>query len=227
MLQPRHLAALLLGATATWAQAATAVIDFGSQGRPLLCAETLEGTGALRNCDNYDEIHQSYGDIAGVLDVSYSAPRLGTGQSLTWWSTSYNTLYGVAWAEGSDTDSLARIDLQSLNGQAITLSSFDLGAYSETTRATTVRVSELGGRVLYNFTGNVGDGRNGPTSFTFVGLSSTTGLRIEWRDSAYNVGIDNIRLQVSAVPEPASAALLALGGLALGLRAARRRGNAA
>jgi len=74
--------------------------------------------------------------------------------------------------------------------------------------------------VLYSYTGAVGSSTTA-TSFS-LGLTSAAGLRIEWRNSAYNVGIDNIVFQATPVPEPATAAL-ALGD-ALAMVFLKKRG---
>jgi hypothetical protein len=202
------------------AQALT--IDFGQSGSPSICTATSDGLGALIGCGNGTAISQSYGDVPGISDITYSSPRIATPQSLLWWATAYNNLYGVAWSNGSDADSRARIEIKALQpGQAVTLSSFDLGGYAFATRSTKVNIYAIGGSTpLFSFTGDVGNGSVSATSFS-PNITVAGGLWIEWADSAFNVGIDNIQYSVSAVPEPASV-LLMLAGVA-GLLAARRR----
>jgi hypothetical protein len=204
--------------------AQAAVLDFSNgPDAPLICSDTGDGLGALTVCSNYAYLSQSYGDVPGVADISYSAPRL-TGLSLRWWAADYNTLYGVAWADGGDGDSRARIEIAAMHpGDTVTLSRFDLGAYPASTLATTVNIYAIGGGApLYSFSGNVGNGVISATPFA-VNVSAVGGLWIEWQDSAFNVGIDNIEYSVGAVPEPAAGALMAAGLLGLAGRAARRR----
>lgn len=191
-----------------------------------ICSADASGGGAAIACSNYAYLQQSYGDVAGVLDVVYDAPRYMDGRSLRWWDGDYNTLAGVAWADGGDGNSQARIDLKSLNGEAVTLTHFDLGAYANTTRGTTLMISDLSGNVLYNFSGAVGDAMtNMPTSFN-GSWTGATGIRIEWMDSAFNVGIDNITYQMGGmapVPEPETYAMFAAGLAVLGALARRRK----
>ncbi|OYU98102.1 MAG: PEP-CTERM sorting domain-containing protein [Burkholderiales bacterium PBB5] len=203
------------------AQAIT--LDFGQQSpAPTICTAVASGLGPLVSCGDGSYLSQTYGDLAGVVDVTYSAPRL-SGESLHWWSTDYNTLYGVAWAGGGDANSLGRIELKPVvSGEVVTLQSFDLGAWPNSARGSTVTVYAIGGgTALFSWSGTVGQSGNLPTHFT-PGVSSATGLWIEWRDSAYNVGIDNIHYTVGAVPEPAAWLSLAAGLVGLAGWARRR-----
>jgi hypothetical protein len=216
-----HFALLPLLAAMPLAQALT--LDFGNDPDPAVCSTTDDGLGAPTVCGNWAFLSQSYGDVAGVVDVTYSAPRQ-PGRSLEWWSTAYNNLWGVAFAPGSDADSQARIELLPTQpGDGVTLTGFDLGAYPNNTLNTTVNIFAVGGGpALFSYSGPVGNGAVSATHFA-VNVSSATGLWIEWQDSAYNVGIDNIEYTVAAIPEPASYALFAFGLAAVcALRRARR-----
>jgi PEP-CTERM motif len=217
-----HIFAASLLAAASGAQALT--IDFGSSGKPRFCSAMTDGTGPTVNCGNGGYISQSFGDVAGVADVTYSLPRLTSPTSLRWWDTGFNTLYGVAWADGSDANSQARIEIKALApGQAVTLTSFDLGAYFNASRATTVNVYAIGSTTaLFSFSGLVGTS-NGPATTFNPNITVAGGLWLEFKDSAYNVAIDNINYSVTAapVPEPASVVMM-LAGVG-GLLVARRR----
>ena len=108
-----HFIAMALLSAAPWAQALS--VDFGEgPANPALCTANADGTGAAVVCNNFSYISQDHGDVAGVVDLSYAAPRLNTGESLRWWAADYNNLFGVAWANGSDGDSLARIEIVAL-----------------------------------------------------------------------------------------------------------------
>lgn len=214
------LAAGLFGAGT--AQAVT--LDFGNgPDMPVICSDNTLGTGALVGCTNGGYLNQSYGDVAGALDVSFGQVLQPAGTSLRWWSAGYNDLWGVPWADGTDTQSQARIELRALNGHAVTLSQFDFGAYPSVPRNANITVYDLGtNQSLFHYEGNIGNGSAHQT-FGNLNLSSAAGLRIEWRDSAYNVGIDNVVFEVSAVPEPSGWALLLAGLGFVGLAAKHRR----
>ena len=213
----------------TFSGAHAVTLDFGNgPGAPTICADNDQGSGAMVGCANYGRINQNYGDVAGVVDVTYfSQPQLHSDVALRWWSTDYNDLYGVLWADGGDNPtSHARIELKALGGNTLHLTRFDLGAFANTTRGTIADVYEIGSNVsLFHFTGNVGSGTTAHNTFV-TNLSSSVGFWIEYKDTAYNVGIDNIMFDANlqAIPEPSTYALL-LGGLAaVGSLVRRRRG---
>lgn len=139
-----------------------------------------------------------------------------------WWNTGYNDLYSVVFANGGDASSHAVITLTPLAGQRVTLTGFDVGAYYYTTLGTHIRVYEVGNpTALYSYDGPVGSGST--THWSFAGsISSSAGLQVDWYDSAWNVGVDNLAFSIAAVPEPSTSALM-LAGLALAGAAARRR----
>lgn len=185
------------------------------------CSAQIDGYGALQACANGLHINQAVGDAAGI-DVQYTDVNQSAPTSLLWWDGGYNELPSALWASGGDASSHARITLLALPGSSITLGGFDLGAWPNTSRGSNLHVYEVGGGPdLYNGAVTIGQlPSNLSTHFGF-GATSNKGWVIEWWDSAYNVGLNNLSYEVSAVPEPQSWLLL-LGGLGL-LASLRRR----
>lgn len=197
------------------------VIDFGSSGRPIACADNLAGLDTILECFAGIAVNQSYGDVTNVVNVTYTDLNDPT-RSLVWWDTNYNNLYGVAYSSGTNADSAARIDLVPASGLQVNLASFRLGAYNKTTRDTNVLVLAIGNPTpLYGYSGGVGNGSVDSTLFD-LDVSSASGITIAWSDSARDVGIDQISFTVTPVPEPGPAALAATAAGALGALARRR-----
>ena len=98
-------------------------------------AYTLTFDGGSRTCGvvcvNNSTILQTYGDVAGVVDVQYSRdttlfPVGAAGSEMFWWGPDYNNLFGVAFGDGSPF--AAQIYIAPLNGHQVTLHGLDVGA---------------------------------------------------------------------------------------------------
>lgn len=213
----KNIVVASIAAMAMNTQAAVLTFDSG-----VACGST--------SCNNNSYVSQSYGDVAGSVDVSYvnvNNPNL----SLRWWDSNYNNLRGVLWADGSDASSWARIEIRSLTGGNVTLNGFDFGAYFNTSRDTHIRITNIGGDSLfYSYSGPVGSTvNNSATAFVLGNVTAQGGLWIDWKNSAYNVGIDNIDYSVTAtppVPEPETYAMLMAGLGLVGFMARRRKQKA-
>jgi PEP-CTERM motif len=183
-------------------------------------------------CSNFSRIQDTYGDISGVIDVQYDRlvgnPDEGT---LSWWDQDYNDLQGVAWGAFGDSEGVSEIFLNPLNGQAVRLLGFDLGAYSNTSLESQFTILSGAGTVLFS-SGAITVGQlpaNVHNSYSF-NIASADGIRIQWGPSSYNVGIDNIEYEMGGaggIPEPATWALMIGGFGAAGTMLRRRRALAA
>lgn len=204
-------AALAMTLAAAPAMATTAVLTFDA------------GVACSGGCGNYGAISQTYGDIAGELDVEYKKSLVGGGP-LSWWDA-YSDLQGVAWA---DAGSVGEVYLRPLAGFQVTLLGFDLGSYGGQNRQTQVTLLGGNGDALGAFP----DLTVGAVHQAFASnLTRSDGIRIQWGPDAFDVGIDNIAFEVTAVPEtgvpePATWAMMILGFGAVGTAARARRRSA-
>jgi len=138
--------------------------------------------------------------------------------ALPYWADSYSGLADVAYG---DTGSTPTVLIVPTPGNTVTLSSFYIGDW-QSDRFSQVTVLDLaGGSPLVN-TGSITILGAAPTIFS-INATSSAGFSIAFGPDGYNVGIDNIDFTTSAVPEPASVALLLAGLVVVGAAGRARR----
>jgi PEP-CTERM motif len=208
---------LALAAGSSAASALDVTLDFSGN----IC-------GAAGNiaCGNSAFIGQNYGDQAGLLDVSHrslNATTLVTQENaLKYWSTGYSGLVGVAWGGPGPTVYASEFTFTPAAGQMVTINSFDFGDDQNRNFGSSVAIYDAAGSVLWDG-GTFNPGLT-PTSFSPM-ITSSSALVLRWGPDGYDVGIDNIALTVTAVPEPGTWALMLLGAVAVaGLARRRERG---
>jgi hypothetical protein len=184
-----------------------------------------DGLGPLLPLNAGGWISQGYGDVAGLVDVSYRYfnPNGRLLSSLQTWIGGYDDLQYTAWTGLQSGGDFAEVELKSVNGSKVTLNGFSLGSWSGSTsgKEETVIVREIGGGDVFNQTLFIGVG-NKANSFA-INATSTTGFVIRWT-SPWWTAIDNIDSTAAPIPEPATYALMLAGLAAVGLVARRRRG---
>lgn len=187
-------------------------------------AASLTFDGPICNgiCTNDGLIDQSYGDIAGQLDVIYDGNRNTTAaENLRFWTTGYESLVNVAFGEQSAGG--LSILLQPLSGYKVTLTGFDIAPYANRVRNTLVQIIDTATGTFLKDDAYTPLSTTGITQYSGSWMSAS-GLQINLGPDAWDVAIDNVNFsvaQVSAVPLPAAGWLL--GGALAGFAALRRR----
>lgn len=176
-------------------------------------------------------IPQSYGDIAGQLDMSYSSVESPGSQvpcfdsGFYFWDTDYSNLRDVGYGCDGGT---AKVKLAPKPGYVVTLLGFDLGAWPRVDRPSQVAIySGNISTLIFADPAPLTIAGSVAKQYVFSGplFTSPDGYVIQFGPDGFNVGIDNLSFAVSPVPGP-----LPLFGVAASLgfsRILKKRINAA
>ena len=188
-----------------------AVLDFSGD----ICAAAANGTGPMIACVSGGNINQAYGDTAAVNVQFTGQPAT---QSMFFWASGYSTLTNVAYGSAGQAP---EITLIALGANQVTLSSFDLGSWTNAGWPSSVRVTDLADNTQMINTGLFTTGGLVVDSFV-VNATSAVGFKISFGPDGYNVGIDNVVYSTAPVPELGTWALMAAGLAALAVIGRRR-----
>ncbi len=219
----------------------TAIIaaTFALASTPAAAATTLTFSNACGGaCTNYGVISQNYGDIAGILNISYRSvasqgSNIAVGDVSTW-STGYGTLSDIAYGAGGATLEIA---FQLLDAtKKITFDSVQYAAWTNNGSTTTQMAlfSLGGGAFALPITASGSVVAAGAGSATWApNITSMDGFRFHFGADAYYAAIDNLTFTISdvnvagAVPEPATWLSMILGFGLIGSAARRRTARSA
>jgi PEP-CTERM motif len=188
-------------------------------------------------CADGDVIAQSYGDIAGILNLSYrsvtgqgSVTDAGTART---WTTGYGDLNNVIWGAENGTLEIAFQLLAP--GKLLTLNSVSFAAWggsNVTTMLSLFAPATIGFGPALVSTGSVTAFAEGHSVWS-PNYSSTDGFLFHFGPDGYNGGIDNLTFTISdinvsgPVPEPATWLSMIVGFGLVGAAARRRAARSA
>jgi PEP-CTERM motif len=214
----------------------TAALAFAAT--PATASTTLTFSTACPGvCNSFgDYVMQSYGDIAGVLDVSYRAvaapgSTIGTG-GVGYWGANYGDLNGVMVVDPNATLEIQFLLLDPT--KMITLNSVDFAAWDGISRTTQMALYSPGdiggGSALVSAAGFIVPA-NGHASWS-PNIGALGGLFFHFGPDAFSVAVDNVTFTISdinavtPVPEPTTWLSMMVGfgvvGAATRRRTARR-----
>ncbi len=219
----------------------TAVLaaTFALVSTPAAAATTLTFSNACGGvCADGDNISQSYGDIAGLLNISYrsvasngSMTTVGAARS---WTTEYGNLTDVIWGAEGGTLEIA-FSLLAPNTQ-ITLNSVDYAAWGGANVQTQIALysfGSLGGFFLPLLpSGALTAPTEGHATWA-PNFTSANGFILHFGPDGYNGGLDNLTFTISnvnvggAVPEPTTWLSMILGFGLVGAAARRSMARSA
>jgi PEP-CTERM motif len=206
---------------------------------PAAAVTTLTFSNACGGiCAPYDTISQSYGDIAGVLDISYRSV-VSNGSTVTagaayFWSTGYGDLSDVIWGAQGGTLEIA-FTLLAPNKQ-IVFNSVDYATYGGLAVQTQLALfsSANAGNLYLPLIPSSALTAQGAGHATWApNLSSANGFILHFGSDAFNAAIDNLTFTISnvnvssPVPEPATWLSMILGFGLVGAAARRRAARSA
>jgi hypothetical protein len=186
-----------------------------------ICSSSTAGTGGSIACTNGAYINQSYGDTA-TANITYADQVNRT--SLQFWTTGYSNLTNVLYGGNGDGAGQSNnlITIAPAAGFTVTLSSFNLGGFLGSYTTNVQILDTVTNAVLYSSLN--AQISSGTATLFSPNITSSDAIGIEWYNTGYDVGIDNVTFSTTAiaaaVPEPFSLAIVSSG--LIGLRLARR-----
>ena len=212
-------------------------IPFGSAFAVAAQAQVILNFDHLTLAD-YGVIPANYGASLhpNLASVGYRTFNAATGATLTnyveFWNSDYGDLTKVVFP--SSNGFAGELSLVPAAGYGIRILSFDLAGWSNQDRTNTVmRLVDGNGNLLLDFAASgpvlIEGDFNGARHSTFSPNLLVGGtVRFQWGND-WDIGLDNFRFEVvalTAIPEPATWALLVFGGAVLAWRRATRTRSA-
>ena len=139
-------------------------------------------------------------------------------QDLRTWASGYGDFAGAVYLN-ADTGGAADLWAQADTGYTATIHSFDMATYAKTGVTIDIEVLDKDSNVIWSVDdASLGTGANHVT-FT-PNVTSQMAVYVSFSDlqgtqNWYDLGMDNLLISQAVVPEPATMALLGLGGLLL------------
>lgn len=202
-------------------------------GTPDSYDQELDFTGAIcaqGACSNGSFLSQSYGDIAGALDVSHQGLNLDKSTyepALKYWTSGYSGIGHAIWTGGNDMSFIAEMRFAPAAGYKVALQSLVFGSYANSSPGSSfVVLDALTLGTLYS-SGRFNPAAGTAAEFTLPSsVASSNGLILRWGADAYNMGLGAVSMSVTPVPEAETWAML-LAGLGVMGTVVRRRGRQA
>jgi hypothetical protein len=199
----------VLASLALHANASSYLLDFSGN----IC-----GTSGSLACSNNSTIGRTYGSLPGVLSVSQRiTDPTGTATyhtNLVYFENGYGGLQKVA--TSPDLFGVAEITFIPSSSDKVTLNSFAFGGNVYGNAASKASILDYGTKEILWSTSSFNPASS-PITFSPV-VSSESGLILRWGPDAYRVGIDNISVTVSPVPEGSSIMFAVCGLVFITLR---------
>lgn len=162
-----------------------------------------------------------YGTAGGLtpdVTVEYLGAPGNSQQDVNFWQTGYSDLVNVIEYE-PDGQASYGVQFSASNGQAVTLTSFDLGNWGGAVTLAALTVRNAAGGILWQQTNiSVPDSSQPHLSFAPNVTGTTLLLTVDLGglgSESDNIGLDNLQFSQSPVPEPGTMAALGCGVAAM------------
>lgn len=194
---------------------------------------TFGSNACAVSCTNGAAISQSYGDLAGILDISYrtvTAPgsTTATADPVSYWGAGFGDLTTGVWGSNNDLSGTVEVVFKLIDPtRKITFNSVEFAGFAGTPEATKLALYSLAGSgagaLLTSLPSATAPGTGHLT--WAPSIQQTGGIVFHIGPSGYNTGFTNLTYTLeplAAVPEPATWGMLVVGFAAAGFAMRRR-----